>query len=465
MRSSHFGGFRSRKAILSRTLASLGVSVCKRGLDSPLLVVPGRCAASSFLPLLNFSGGEGPDRLPLRTCCARQPWGLFHFPVDSEPPARSPCVQAFVDGSFHRAQSLGSCSVVLVSHALHSRLSSVSAAAPLSPADISALAGGSEVFKYRLPSCPSSSAAELAAIAALLMILPATYSVTAHCDSEVVGQVISSIPTLPHRQQVRSLHRPLVRLVSELLRNKAKVGASVKIASVRAHRSSDNYLSAGNNVADAAAKEGIRSGLPLFAKLPLCDFPYVLRVGLSIPPGDPSPLISALHKKRSLQSWSESPSQSRYFSDLLPKFIAKVAGEHREALPFALALFSNNLPLRHTRLLVQRPGGIDLPLDNAVLLSLCPLCSDGLDDAPHLLHCASLSSLHSANVVITTFLRANVGRLPGPDLFGAFTRNSASWISSQTPDPDSFGVKCFLFWLQLWLLRRSKLPVGYSVWN
>ena len=53
----------------------------------------------------------------------------------------------------------------------------------------------------------------------------------------------------------------------------------------------------------------------------------------------------------------------------------------------------------------------------------------------------------------------------GLNLFGAFSRNSASWISSQTPDPDSFGVKCFLLWLQLWLFRRSKLPVGYSVWN
>jgi hypothetical protein len=410
------------------------------------------------------------------------------MPLGAAPAAAPPLIQAFLDGGFVREEQTGSFAYALVTPTVNSALSSASVASPFSTASAKLFTVGKGprdgLVCHSLPSCQSSTVAELAAFAAVLLDLPAFSSLEAVSDSSGARNIVSSLPSLSHRKVVRSIHRPLIRLLRLLVLRKKSLGCRVIPIAVRAHQEGTERSLAGNILADHLATTGRDKPQGTVARLlGQFDFPFRVHINGNVPVGDPAKVITKHVKQRNLQAGSESTSQSVFFSPQVSDFILTAQTTHPTALSFATALFSNTLPLRQPCYLRQHRSAEDLALIEALderveKAILCPLCCNGPDDVQHLLYCpATQVHLRSISADIATrpvpFISHMLEMIPphdthgimGAHLFGAFSpialRLASRWHVlgdvHRMVNPAELALDLFKLWHSMFRHRKSQL--------
>jgi exonuclease III/ribonuclease HI len=115
--------------------------------------------------------------------------------------------------------------------------------------------------------------AELQAIARALAMTPASTSLHVHTDSQACIAAISKYEQLTNeRRQMRMAARPLLQLISRLLRARAAAGGSLTLTHVKAHSADTDIDSVGNRLSDFHAN-GVRTGLRAAAPSSLQELP------------------------------------------------------------------------------------------------------------------------------------------------------------------------------------------------
>ena len=176
-----------------------------------------------------------------------------------------PSLEAFLDGSFSRTSQcsvwwmLGSSCFVL--GACHAR--------PISTSPAShdwAHCLRDEVVSFRIPSCSSSTIAELCAILSVCMVILVSSSLFLYSGSAAAIALFKSICAgalqWSNRQLVRCAHCPLFRLLSRVLSSGVRSGSVVRITKVKDHQRSTTHESAATNWADNLAKLASSSAFP-----------------------------------------------------------------------------------------------------------------------------------------------------------------------------------------------------------
>ena len=133
--------------------------------------------------------------------------------------------------------------------------------------------GGAALFGACIQGTRGIYPAELQAIARTLAMLPASFNLHIHADSQASLAAIRSYELQNNeRKRLRMPSRPLLQLIHHLLRGRAAGGGSASWHHVKAHSRETDIHSVGNRLSDYQA-ELSRAGPDRSKPLTLCELP------------------------------------------------------------------------------------------------------------------------------------------------------------------------------------------------
>ena len=188
-------------------------------------------------PLVTFAGGSAQ--------LAHDAWSGWGTAVPEQ------SVQLYTDGSFDAANNTSAWSVALGDAWLLEHFRSI-------PADERALRAAhvarATLVGASIVCTRGVYPAELQAIARALAMLPLSFSLELHSDSQASITAIRSFVQQPNeRKRLRMSARPLLQLIHSLIGRRTAAGGSVDIRHVRAHSDGADLHSVGNRLADYQA--------------------------------------------------------------------------------------------------------------------------------------------------------------------------------------------------------------------
>ena len=169
--------------------------------------------------------------------------------------------------------------------------------------------------------------AELQAIARALAMLPLSFNVHIHSDSQSSIRAIASYRGMCNeRQRMRMSARPLLQLIHHLWSARTAAGGVTEMSHVAAHTDGVDRSSIGNRLADYQANlsraRGVISSTPLtLAQLPLDKLEHHLHLTGNIDTGgmqvinDVRSAANAQLRRLALQHWQRKPSQGIFACD------------------------------------------------------------------------------------------------------------------------------------------------------
>jgi ribonuclease HI len=143
--------------------------------------------------------------------------------------------------------------------------------------------GGATLIGASITCSQGVYPAELQAIARTLAMLPLSFNIHIHSDSEASIAAINSFRReLNERARMRMAARPILQLIDELFSRPRSVGGDLTISHVRAHTDDDDIHSIGNRIADFQANRARNNPMlttPIgLQQLPLAECEHHLHV-------------------------------------------------------------------------------------------------------------------------------------------------------------------------------------------